>query len=127
MILIVEDDPLARRALQSLFNANGFPCLAVNSAEDALNSLGTSEISGIALIDIDLPGMSGLQLLSKLRELHPNLSCTLMSANDYDSSKISTQNRVPFFTKPLDLKRLLGFLGGAHRTHSQAQCVAATQ
>ena len=120
MILVVEDDPLARRALQSLFVANGFPCLAVNSAEDALNALGQSETSGIALIDIDLPGMSGLQLLRCLRELHPQLSCTLMSANDYDPVNISGQDRVPFFPKPLDLKRLLGFLGNASTVQSHS-------
>jgi len=113
MILVVEDDPLARRALQSLFVANGFPCLAVNSAEDALSALDHLDTSGIALIDIDLPGMSGEQLVGRLRDLHPKLSCTLMSANDYDPGKISCQNRVPFFSKPLDLKRLLGFLGNA--------------
>jgi DNA-binding NtrC family response regulator len=120
MILVVEDDPLARRALKSLFVANGYPCLAVNSAEDALSALGQADMCGIALIDIDLPGMSGLQLLGRLRELHPKLSCTLMSANDYDPGNISNQNRVPFFTKPLDLKRLLGFLGNAAAAHGQS-------
>lgn len=113
MILIVEDDPLARRALRSLFAANGFPCLAVNSGEDALAELQGSACSGIALIDIDLPGMSGIQLLCRLREQHPDLACTLTSANDYDLSTMPVQSRVPFFAKPLDLKRLLGFLGRA--------------
>jgi DNA-binding NtrC family response regulator len=114
MILIVEDDPLSRRALKSLFMANGFPCVAVNSAEDALKVLQDSDNAGIALIDIDLPGMSGLQLLGRLSEKYPKLSCTLMSANDYDLSNTWTgQARVPFFPKPLDLTRLLGFLGKA--------------
>lgn len=111
MILIVEDDPLSRRALQLLFMANGYPCLAFNSAEDALEVLDDSDQSGIALIDIDLPGMNGLQLLRQLQEKHPRLACTLMSANEHDLSPPAVQPEVPFFAKPLDLKRLLGFLG----------------
>jgi DNA-binding NtrC family response regulator len=113
MVLIVEDDPLARRALQSLFMANGFPAVAVNSAEDALDVLDGGDSAGVALIDIDLPGMSGIQLLGRLRERHPKLACTLMSANDYDFSDTVGKTRVPFLAKPLDLKRVLGFLRNA--------------
>jgi DNA-binding NtrC family response regulator len=113
MVLIVEDDPLARRALKSLFMANGFPAVAVNSAEDALNILDGGDSAGVALIDIDLPGMNGIQLLGRLRETHPKLACTLMSANDYDFSDTPGKARVPFMAKPLDLKRLLGFLRSA--------------
>jgi len=67
MILIVEDDPLSRRALQSLMAANGYPCRAVPCAEDALKALRGPEQPEMVLIDIDLPGMSGLQLLRQLQ------------------------------------------------------------
>jgi DNA-binding NtrC family response regulator len=110
MILIVEDDPLSRRALQSLMAANGYPCRAVPSAEDALKALRGPEQPGMVLIDIDLPGMSGLQLLRQLQQAHPRLPCSLMSANDYDVSPPAVTRAVPFFPKPLNLKRLFGFL-----------------
>ena len=119
MILVVEDDPLARRAIQSLFAANGYPCKAVNSAEDALEALNGADQSGIALIDIDLPGMNGVQLVKQLQVKYPRLSCTLMSANDHDLSATRVGREVPFFAKPLDLKRLLVFLGGAQ--HEKVQ------
>lgn len=120
MILIVEDDALARRALQSLFAANGYPSQAVNSAEDALALLQheSDEAGGLALIDIDLPGMSGLQLLKYLQEKHPKLACTLMSANEHNLSAFTGSRAVSFLHKPLDLKRLLIFLRGERaQTH----------
>lgn len=120
MVLIVEDDPLARRALKSLFAANGCACVAVDSAEDALQVLGGKDHSGLALIDIDLPGMNGIQLMGRLRELYPKVACTLMSANDYDFSDQTGKSRVPFLAKPLDLNRLLKFLRGAANGHSSA-------
>jgi two-component system, NtrC family, nitrogen regulation response regulator GlnG len=111
MILIVEDDPIARRALQSLFVTNGYPCRAVPSAEDALDVLHKSEHPGVVLIDIDLPGMNGLDLLTQLQGEYPTLNCTLMSANDHALTRMGYR-AVPFFPKPLDLRRLLSFLGG---------------
>jgi DNA-binding NtrC family response regulator len=113
MILIVEDDPLSRRALQAIFAAKGYPCKAVNSAEDALEVLQGSDQSGIALIDIDLPGMNGLQLLQQLQAHYPNLACTLMSANEHDLTPRPDQARVPFFAKPLNLTQLLIFLSNS--------------
>jgi DNA-binding NtrC family response regulator len=110
MVLIVEDDPLSRRALQSLIAANGYPCCAVPSAEDALTALKGREEPEIVLIDIDLPGMSGLQLLQQLQKAHPRMPCSLMSANDHDLSPPAGGRAVPFFPKPLNLNRLFTFL-----------------
>jgi DNA-binding NtrC family response regulator len=112
MILIVEDDPIARRALQSLFATNGYPSRAVPSAEDALEVLHKADHPGLVLIDIDLPGMNGLDLLTQLQHEFPKLNCTLMSANDHALTR-SGYRAVPFFAKPLDLRRLLTFLRDA--------------
>lgn len=109
LILIVEDDPIARRALQSVFNSNGYSSVAVPSAEDALSALRSPDQPQVVLIDIDLPGMNGIDLLSRLQEEYPNLNCTLMSANDHALSR-NGYRAVPFFPKPLDVRRLLRFL-----------------
>jgi DNA-binding NtrC family response regulator len=113
-ILIVEDDPLARRALQSLFAVNGYPSRAVSSAEDALKVLHKSAAQpSRVLIDIDLPGMSGLELLGRLQQERPGLACTLMSANDPDLPRQTGVRAVPFFPKPLNMRRLLTHLRDA--------------
>jgi two-component system nitrogen regulation response regulator GlnG len=112
LILIVEDDPIARRALQSVFNSNGYSSVAVPSAEDALSALRSPDHPQVVLIDIDLPGMNGIDLLSRLQEEYPNLNCTLMSANDHALTRHGYR-AVPFFPKPLDVRRLLTFLRSA--------------
>jgi DNA-binding NtrC family response regulator len=117
MILIVEDDPLARRALESLFTANGYESMGVPSAEDALKTLDGPEPPGVVLIDIDLPGMNGLQLLQTVQQRHPEISCTLMSANEHDVSAREGRRAVPFFPKPLNWKTLLAAVGGPFKRH----------
>jgi DNA-binding NtrC family response regulator len=116
-ILIVEDDPIARRALQSLFVTNGYASHAVPSAEDALDALYDKDHPALVLIDIDLPGMNGLDLLTRLQHDYPDLNCTLMSANDHALTRLGYR-AVPFFPKPLDLRRLLSFL---HNTQAPSQ------
>jgi DNA-binding NtrC family response regulator len=113
MILIVEDDPIARRALQGLCSAHGYVSRAVESAEDAMRLLEESVTPGMVLIDIDLPGKSGLQLLRELQVAYPHLHCTLMSANDYHLPEARGQP-VAFLPKPLDLKRLFEVLKESH-------------
>lgn len=109
MILIVEDDPLARRALQSLFAARGHACRAVPSAEDALNVVeGMATLPELVLVDIDLPGMNGLELVKLLQLSHPGLACAMMSANEYESAPRA--QAVPFVAKPLSLSKLLSVL-----------------
>jgi CheY-like chemotaxis protein len=121
MILIVEDDPIARRALQSLFTANGYESQGVSSGEAALQVLAGPGAPDIVLIDIDLPGMSGLELLRAVRARHPTVSCTLMSANEQNflAAEGRQADGVEFYPKPLDWRRVLAGFGGDRR-HSVA-------
>ncbi|HSI32651.1 MAG: response regulator [Phycisphaerae bacterium] len=114
MILIVEDDPLARRALEVLLRANGYPTRTVSSAEEAMASLRNSDRPDLVLIDVDLPGMNGLELLRWLRLNHPDLHCTLMSADSQEQVRRSREP-VPFLPKPLDTRRLLSIASERHR------------
>lgn len=115
MILIVEDDPIARQALQALFTARGHAASAVSSAEEALRVLRTANPPAMVLIDIDLPGMNGLQLVHKLQQVNPQIACTLMSANDeHNRERAQAAANVPFFSKPLNIRSLLKFVGDPH-------------
>ena len=107
--MLAKTDCKARRALQSVFASNGYSSVAVPSAEDALAALHSPDQPQVVLIDIDLPGMNGIDLLSRLQEEYPNLNCTLMSANDHALTRCGYR-AVPFFPKPLDVRRLLTFL-----------------
>ena len=76
-ILIVDDDELIRDALSQLFESE-HRCHVAETADQAVAWL-ESESYDVVLTDISMPGLSGLELLAHLRELHPDTVVIVMS------------------------------------------------
>ncbi|KGK91252.1 DNA-binding protein [Desulfosporosinus sp. HMP52] len=68
-ILIVDDDPIVLRMLESALNKNGYHTIKAESGENALRILDALAID-LVLLDVVLPGMDGLNTLREIR-LHP--------------------------------------------------------
>jgi DNA-binding response OmpR family regulator len=66
-LLIVDDDPGVRRALAEGLSNAGFMVVTAASAEEALTRLTVVSVD-LALVDLKLPGMSGIDLLRKVRQ-----------------------------------------------------------
>jgi CheY-like chemotaxis protein len=66
MILVVEDDPANREYATAVLTSQGFEIEAVESAEQALKFIGR-HTPDLILMDIQLPGMDGLELTRKLK------------------------------------------------------------
>ena len=66
-LLIVEDDISFREMLESFFRKSGYKVFSAESGEEALGILEKNLIS-IMLFDIQLPGMTGIELCKKVRE-----------------------------------------------------------
>lgn len=68
-ILIVEDDPLLADGVAQLLRGAGYTADYVGSAEQAESALAAEKFD-LLVLDIGLPGMDGLELLSRLRARH---------------------------------------------------------
>lgn len=119
-VLIVEDERVARRALSTLLASCGYNTEAVGSAEEALNLLKerTGSIPRVALIDLNLPGMSGIELIRRLDELEPSVYPVLVTAAADDVLRTALEARpVTYLRKPLDFKQLLSVIGRGQMLH----------
>jgi DNA-binding NtrC family response regulator len=76
-LLIVDDDETIRDALYELFESE-HRCHVAETASKAMAWLET-ETYDVVLTDISMPGLSGLELLAHLRELHPDTSVIVIS------------------------------------------------
>src|SRR5512136_2105044 len=86
-VLIVDDEQRTLMFLRESLLVSGLPAetLCVSSAEQALQAFGEQTFD-LVIADVRLSGgMDGLQLLEKLRQIHPSLRSILVSA--YDDSK----------------------------------------
>ena len=112
MVLIVEDEAISRRALVQLLRQNGYDAHAVGSAEEALKLVSEGSIPEIALLDIDLPGMSGIDLALQLYKTNPSIVPVFLSATDEERVRnLLRCEPAYFFRKPVDIEGLLGVMG----------------
>lgn len=106
-VLIVEDEVVSRRALGTLLQRKGYEIDSAASAEEALQQT-ADHIPEIALIDVDLPGMNGVELAARLRHRRPESVCILITSWPYDRlPKRPRLEHVEYMQKPINLGNLL--------------------
>ena len=81
IIVVVEDDAGLNQALARLLEAAGFSPAMFESAE-ALLAADTAASADCLVLDLHLPGMSGVQLHDKLKEISPPPPCIVITAYD---------------------------------------------
>ncbi|HMQ00564.1 MAG TPA: response regulator transcription factor, partial [Cyclobacteriaceae bacterium] len=84
-ILIIDDDPDLRKSFELIINGHERFCVvgAFESFEDALKSLGRLDPE-IVLMDIELPGMSGIEGVRMLREKYPDVQTVMVTVYEDD-------------------------------------------
>ncbi|MCA1791213.1 MAG: sigma-54 dependent transcriptional regulator [Thioalkalivibrio sp.] len=110
-ILVVDDEPSLRTTLEAHLREIGHDVLAVESATAALNSVGRFA-PDIVLTDVMMPGMSGIELLSHLREVTPGIDVVLFTGKGdargaIDAIQLGASD---YLTKPLCLDETEGVI-----------------
>ena len=79
-ILVVDDDESIRRYIGKLLTQAGYDILTVSNGKDALKELRTGPEVSLAILDILMPEMDGLETLSEIRKLSDDLPILMLSA-----------------------------------------------
>jgi CheY-like chemotaxis protein len=113
-IWIVEDERVSRRAMSVLLSASGYRTQAFGCSEDAIHALSEpGRAPRFALVDLDLPGMSGLEFIAHLERMAPTVVPILVTASDEDTlaSRLRRHGRsVAYLRKPVNFEVLLQLL-----------------
>ena len=106
-LLVVEDDPAILELLEEELADAGYATLTATSAEQALATLSHSEVA-LVISDVRLPGISGMQLLERLRREGSTLGFIVITAFGTIDQAVEAlkQGADDFLTKPLDLEGL---------------------
>jgi DNA-binding NarL/FixJ family response regulator len=100
-VLVVDDHPSFRSCVRALLTSEGFE--VVGEAEDGESALAlTAELSpDLVLLDIQLPDISGFEVVSRLHERNPELEIVLVSSRDQNvyGSSLGASGARGFITK----------------------------
>jgi len=110
-LLIVDDEPSMRRMLEILFAQEGYAVQSADSAEAALEALGAKPFD-LIISDIRMPGLSGMDLLRRLKGEDSSTEVILMTAYASTDSAIEALKLGAFdyVTKPFQVEELVNIV-----------------
>jgi FixJ family two-component response regulator len=114
LIAIVDDDKLVLKSLERLVKSAGFSVQTFRSAEEFLES-GRDSRTACLILDIELPGMSGLDLQMRLAAKNPQIRIVFVSAHDEteNRARAMSEGAFAFLSKPIDGEALLNAVSSA--------------
>lgn len=110
-ILIVDDEENQRKSLAIGLRLEGYQIVEAADGEDALEVLGREEVD-LAIVDLMMPGINGLDLARRMRFRHPEVRIVLTSAYHLSERQLErAEIRVlGFVPKPFVMDELVSFL-----------------
>jgi DNA-binding NtrC family response regulator len=122
-ILVVDDELIVRDSLTKWFKEDGYRVEAAENAAAALNKLQQNGSFTIMLVDIKMPGMDGIELLQRVREINKNIVVIIITAfASVDTAvKALKIGAYDYITKPIDPDYLDHLIDKALQQHMLAQ------
>jgi CheY-like chemotaxis protein len=109
-ILIADDDPDHVRLVRDVLHPLGFITFAVSDGPSCL-ALHDEIMPDLVLLDISMPGMSGLEVASHLRRPNSTTKILMVSGNLHDAARPTPERYDGFLPKPINLRALLERIG----------------
>jgi len=110
-ILIVDDEPIVRESIKDWLEDAGYEVMTAESGEEALDLVGKQDFC-VMVLDIRLPGKTGIQVLREVKAQKPQIKSIIITA--YPSTELSQEalklGAVDYLIKPIapeDLERLV--------------------
>jgi two-component system, OmpR family, KDP operon response regulator KdpE len=115
-VLIVDDEISIRRALQTTLSKLEFTTVEAARGEEALSLVRTNHFD-VVLLDINMPGMSGIETCKNIRRLFPQLPILMLTVRDAEDDKVEALDAGAddYITKPFQLRELTARIRAAMR------------
>jgi len=107
-VLVVDDDISFAESLTDILNEKGYDAVAVNSGEEALEKIKESSFD-VALMDIKMPVMDGLQTFKEIKRLKSSTTVIMMTAYSMDDliHDALKEGAYDVLRKPLDIEQVI--------------------
>lgn len=115
-VLIVDDEPSIRRAIRTTFGTLGFDIAEAVTGEQALPLLHSSNFDAV-LLDVNMPGMGGLEACREIRRQFPRMAVLMLTVRDHEDDKVEALDAGAddYVTKPFPVRELIARVRAAVR------------
>ncbi len=122
-LLIADDEAPLRRALYHTLGALGFEVEEASNAEEALEAVNGGSRFDVVVLDVNMPGMGGIEGCRKLRERAPGLQILMLTIRDHEDDKVVALDAGAddYITKPFSVPELAARIRSAMRRVATAQ------
>lgn len=117
-ILVIDDDPLIRQSVERFLCAQGYEVHEAQDGDEALDLLDEFRFD-LVLSDVHAPRLQGIDLLSHLRSISPDMPIIIMTVSPYGNLSATPARGVVCISKPL----LFADLGSKIREMIQADVI----
>ncbi|MEO1475066.1 MAG: sigma-54 dependent transcriptional regulator [Pseudomonadota bacterium] len=122
-VLVIDDDPTQRRLLQAAVEKAGFACRTAPDGESGY-ALASDDGNGVdvVLLDLVMPGLSGMETLERLAERRPELPVVVLTATGGIDTVVQAMRTgaIDFFIKPVSPERVIVSIRNALKMTSLA-------
>jgi two-component system KDP operon response regulator KdpE len=122
-ILVVDDEPQIRRVLRTTLSSNGYAVLEAKSGEEALEIL-RKERPELVLLDLNMPGMGGLEACREIRD-QSDVAIIMLTVRNTEHDKVLALDAGAddYVVKPFGMEELLARIRAALRRTTSAEPV----
>jgi two-component system response regulator HydG len=125
-ILVVDDDETLRLTVRTVLETRGYE---VEEAEDGIDAVGKVTSHGpwdFVILDVNMPRMSGIDALAKIKEISPATFCLILTAwSDVKDAVAAIKNGAfDYIQKPVDADRLLALIDAASEANAMVEAAA---
>ncbi len=117
-ILIVDDDSEFRRSLKRILQKAGYHVNSASNGSQASEML-NKRVYPLILLDLHMPGKSGLELLSEVKEKSPESKVIMMTVDGAvdNYAKAMNDGAFAYLNKPIKMKKILAYTKMALKQH----------
>ena len=118
-VLVVDDEAALRKVIRASLAASGFAVEEAGTGKDAISVMQHSRFD-LVLLDVNMPGMSGVEACRQIRELAPHVGIVMVTVRDAEEDKVRAleAGADDYVTKPFQFRELVARLRAVlRRTH----------
>jgi len=115
-ILVVDDEPALRKVIRASLTSGGYTVEEVGTGSDAVGLLQRRAFD-LVLLDINMPGLNGLEACRKIRSIVPHIGIIMVTVRDAEEDKVRAleAGADDYVTKPFRFRELVARIGAVLR------------